>query len=165
MGKAAYFLTDQELALSCGGAWGYSQRIPPMPCIGHKTLKVDVGDDGNWFVGDVRIRFDGYGNLDREFRLQAQLCNHARLHGCKVCDSRFIGHLAAFYCSPECRKVVAKKSLARYRENRKRIRELSPESWDFTCHHCGQHSRGKRRTGKYCSAACKQAAYRSRKSA
>jgi hypothetical protein len=103
-GKAVYFVTDEELALSGGGAWGYSQRIP-MPCIGHKTLKVDVRDDGNWFVGDVRIRFDGYGKLDREFRLQAQLCNHARLHGCKVCDSRFIGHP---------RRSIARRNVARW---------------------------------------------------
>jgi hypothetical protein len=33
---------------------------------------------------------------------------------------------------------------------------------EFKCTHCGQYEYGLRSTGKYCSPACRQAAYRKR---
>jgi hypothetical protein len=165
MGKAVYDMTDEELSLSCGGFEGYS-RIPRMPCIGRTVHKVEMVD-GRYMVGATVIcTTSAGGHIHPTVRHELRLCNHARFLCCKVCEGRFIAHQSALYCSPECRKSVAKQAVARYRAKQKANAKWWREREDsWICEGCGDDAHvpvRQRKSRRFCSDACRQLAYRKR---
>jgi hypothetical protein len=68
-------------------------------------------------------------------------------------------YMFASGCSPEC---SYKTRLERRKQLRRLKREARATRERVTCKHCGQPFVPKRDDARYCSAACKQAAYRQR---
>jgi hypothetical protein len=153
MGKATYHMSDAERRTSCG-CDGF------MRCIGKRVILVDERD-GALFAGEVQV-YTNFRGLAEPCRESLGLCNHAKLHCCGVCGRRFVARWATRRCSAECRKPVAAASLEKHRTKYKGLRERYPDRRAFVCAHCGQADDGRRSSRKYCSAACRQAAYRSR---
>jgi hypothetical protein len=107
-----------------------------------------------------------------------------RLKRCAVCNRRFIGHFSRRLCSTTCQSKAAATRLARHRAKRREPYasakpregrdgiELPPLpsgiSWrdEELYQECPECERGfdrQRITGRYCSAACRQKAYRKRR--
>jgi hypothetical protein len=120
------------------------------------------------FVGDLRIYTAGAPDengapLTNEVRDALRLFDHARLHRCSGCGSAFIAHHAARLCSAECRKAALAFSQAKATKKRIELTAWTRAHREGECLHCGSGLNGSaRRTRRFCSAACRQAAYRAR---
>lgn len=121
--------------------------------------------DGKLFAGSVPVHCgDHLRRLDDETIEALNLSHHARLHNCAVCSSYYIAHHAARTCSSQCRKVETAKAQAKVTKKRSDYRKWCRENPEGRrCARCNNwHEHGQRNSSKYCSAACRQAAYRSR---
>jgi len=124
--------------------------------------------DGGIFAGDVRVfACTADGRLSSETRKALRLYDERlRLHTCRVCSRRFIGHHSRHGCSDECRKVVAQRALEKHRRPRRIKPEPKPARPRLSqCSNCWKQFEYKRDSRDYCSNACRQAEYRSRKAA
>src|ERR1700758_2286062 len=136
----------------------YKFEVPRIPA---------VERDGKLFAGDVRVyisedfSWHGTARLFEDTREGLRLWDHARLIKCRQCGGKFIGHHAARLCSQECiaaaKKLVQRKAI----EKRSKLRSWVKEHGDARrCKICDREMYGTRKTRKYCSNACRQAAYR-----
>ena len=123
--------------------------------------------NGELFCGNVRVHASAAAtesglSLPPPVRDALNLTDHARLHRCSECNAGFIAHHAARFCTPECgsaargrvqKKTLEKRSTACHAFWREQIEE--------ECRNCGKMILGAPRLPRrFCSVACKQAAYR-----
>ncbi len=124
--------------------------------------------DGQLFAGDVQITtasaYHKVGALlAPDVRAALGLTDHARLHRCDACGSTFVAHFAARLCSPECRAAARLHVEAKAAEKRRELHAWIMQN-NKQCRHCGGPIEGARRVSRRsCSAACRQAAHRSRR--
>lgn len=92
------------------------------------------------------------------------------IHKCDICNTEFSSDSENIsWCSPLCFQVVRerrrKEAIKRATHKRKeRIEEAKKQLPDSICSHCKTSFRPARVDSKYCSDACRQRAYRERKS-
>jgi hypothetical protein len=86
--------------------------------------------------------------------------HHYELRQCSRCSRSFFTHHSGgvLYCSRECQQADRNERRA---ERRKRERQHHPRK-PIKCAHCGKRVPPERSTRRYCSDACRQAAYRKR---
>ena len=112
------------------------------------ATRVDIGvlSDGEW------LSFDAERAL--------KLSGHARLHHC-ACGAWFIDHWAAKTCLA-CRKATILARARAYTAERAANRKRARKNRKGRCYHCRKPMPVERGTRRYCSSACRQAAYRER---
>ncbi|MBV8402374.1 MAG: hypothetical protein JOZ17_27185 [Acetobacteraceae bacterium] len=133
------------------------------------------------FAGAVRVcASDGCGRLDRDTAEALGLSGHDRLHQCVTCGRGFIGFHARKACSDECAKQRTQWHFDREKAKNAERRRLAEEAKAAaraaysgraaghsrpTCEECFQPIPARKRCSRqYCSNACRQSAYRARKS-
>jgi hypothetical protein len=138
--------------------------------------------DGGWFVGEVKVTCWPGGRPDEEVREALCLPRHSRVRRCLACKRPFIGHWHAMTCSPDCARArvqqkyeAAKAIEAQRRAERnqriaaekakreaERARNAAQNAWYCRplCDHCRKNMIRTRSTRRFCSNACRQAAYR-----
>jgi hypothetical protein len=127
--------------------------------------------DGHRYCGNVVVTASstddrGKSRLSEETRRGLGMTTrHARLSRCAGCGEFFIGHFSACLCSPECRatrkaKTVAKASAKR---SERTLWWRARQDW-IRCEYCEMYFNNYlRRSSRFCSNACRQAAYRARR--
>jgi hypothetical protein len=131
------------------------------------TERTDGSQPLMLYVGDVLVEtacghYYGDGVLTPATLARLAFPRTARLRQC-VCRRWYIAHWQARWCSDQCRlphrAAMTRRENARRAELRAEWRARS-NSW---CRHCRGPLHAARASRLFCSAKCRQAAYRSRK--
>src|ERR1700722_12559458 len=117
---------------------------------------------GRLYAGDVPVWEEYGGRVGRDALFEYHFSPSERLHPCAVCQSRFIAHFECATCSEACQKALAAKTRHEWRAKRKSAERPTLE---LKCQRCGGGFTGLRRSGRFCSPACKQAEWRSSRTA
>lgn len=133
-----------------------------------RRMRIAVdGRDGRLFAGNVQVTTDYDRRIHEHVRQALSLSAYSRMHRCAECNAWFIAYRAARLCSAECRKKAqakrSQKANEKRRESRQYWRQRSREEIWIKCAHCGEEKEADRRTRRFCSDPCRQAAYRKRK--
>jgi hypothetical protein len=139
------------------------------PCIGSAVYPVEWRD-GVPFVGHIQVWMLRDEWWQRGGKIALGLCRHAMLKQCAECSSSFIAHHSRRYCSEPCEKAAQKRSVAKYRQERREMRnapwnrryDRHGDDREMRCPVCNKWFERKRTDTKFCSPACKQKAYRER---
>ena len=86
----------------------------------------------------------------------------SRVRWCNVCANVFVGDYAQWQCSDECRREYLRRVRRPYELQRAHERRKQREKVTNECYWCGRLIDAQRVTRRYCSASCRQLAYRQR---
>ena len=121
------------------------------------------------FVDGVRIEAaDCAGRLSPDALRDLGIGARSRIKRCQHCGAYYLGDWKSVTCSVACRdarQLAAHLDRQRKKRTADKARRKSPGfagDCEVRCQHCGDLFVSIRRSARYCSAACKQSAYRSR---
>jgi hypothetical protein len=138
--------------------------------------------DGNLWCGDVQVSGSSavreVADPERPFHYRIvawrltkdtldalDLSRHAHLIRCSQCGQQFIGHASRRLCSqPACRAATRRAAVAKYdakARTRPRVGAKQPDI-GRDCEVCDKPMDFARRSRRYCSNRCRQAAHRQR---
>ncbi len=138
--------------------------------------------DGRFYVAGTRIHVSAGVTLDDStvWRIDDALTAEAqeagsnmpvclshkatRLIRCGACGAPFIAHPAARLCSPACRLKASRASQRKASAKRTIERDERRAALLIRCRQCGEPVQASRSTKAFCSAACRVAAARARRS-
>ena len=141
-----------------------------------RVIPVELREAG-LFAGDIRVYAASApgvhgARLDEDVAEALGLMNRlydsgpskeARLHRCTECNRHFIAHWQTKRCSPDCMAIAANqstlKAVAKRTEQRRHYAERRDTRY---CTVCDAAISDAVRRPRFCSAACKQKAYRER---
>lgn len=134
-------------------------------------IKLTLKSGGLEYKGRPVKAIDSHGRISLDSCLNIEMlpseCRHLRITQCAICGGYFVGHFAAKTCSSVCSKELHNRRVS---ENNAKRNELVLEHIKAVkCYSCGGLIADRKRryysdtdTGKhnYCSAKCRQSAYR-----
>ena len=130
------------------------------------VLRVEVGADGQSYVGALKLEFRIGSVLDDETLEALGLSPGFRVIRCGSCLGRFVAPALVKRCSAECRESNSRERSASTAAKQKDQREVEARSRPW-CERpgCGKPLECVRRNNarRYCSRACVQAVYSLRK--
>jgi hypothetical protein len=129
---------------------------------------LDHTDKGLRLDGHRIVAADHTGRLPDGLRFELGLGARIRVLKCRVCGAYYLGDWSTTTCGTVCgHRDRLQRHLARQSQARQMMRERRQHpryygDHEARCGHCGDLFPSHRTSARYCSAACRQAAYRQR---